>query len=38
MPEPCPAKTKMRVEKNSARAALRAAGWLASPGVPMAIL
>ena len=38
MPEPSPAKTKMSVEKNSAAAALSASGWLASPGVPIAIL
>ena len=38
MPEPSPAKTKMSMEMNSARAALRASGWLASAGVPTAIL
>lgn len=38
MPEPSPAKTKMSIEKNSATAALMASGWLASPGVPIAIL
>lgn len=38
MPDPSPAKTKISVEKNSARAAFRASGWLASAGFPMAIL
>lgn len=38
MPEPSPAKTKISIEKNSAKAALIASGWLASPGVPTAIL
>lgn len=38
MPEPSPAKTKMSIEMNSANAALRASGWLASPGFPTAIL
>lgn len=38
MPEPSPAKTKMRVEMNSAKAALSASGWLASPADPIAIL
>jgi len=36
--DPWPAKTKMAMERNSARAALRAAGWLASLGSPIAIL
>lgn len=38
MPEPWPAKTKMIIEKNSAKAALMAAGLLASLGDPIAIL
>lgn len=38
MPEPSPAKTKISIEKNSAKAALIASGWLASPGAPIAIL
>jgi hypothetical protein len=38
MPEPWPAKTKMRVEMNSANAALRAPGWYTSWWVPTAIL
>lgn len=38
MPEPCPAKTKMSIEKNSANAALIAAGLLASLGDTIAIL
>jgi len=38
MPEPSPAKTKMSMEMNSANAALRALGWLASAGEPNAIL
>lgn len=36
-PEPWPAKTKIRVEMNSAKAAFRAAGWVASSGRPTAI-
>lgn len=38
MPAPWPAKTKMSIEINSARAAFRASGDLASSGVPIAIL
>lgn len=38
MPEPSPAKTKMSMEMNSATAALRASGWLASAGDPIVIL
>lgn len=38
MPEPSPAKTKMRTEMNSARAALRASGCPNSAGFPIAIL
>jgi len=38
MPEPWPAKTKMRVEMNSANAALRAPGWYTSWWLPTAIL
>lgn len=38
MPEPCPAKTKMSIEKSSANAALIAAGLLASLGDTIAIL
>lgn len=38
MPEPSPAKTKMSMEMNSAKAAFRASGRLASDAVPMAIL
>lgn len=37
IPEPWPAKTKMSMEMNSARAALRAEGCPASAGDPMAI-
>lgn len=37
MPEPSPAKTKIRVEMNSARAAFRASGWVASRGWPIAM-
>lgn len=37
MPEPSPAKTNIRVEMNSARAALRASGWVASRGWPTAM-
>lgn len=37
MPEPSPAKTKMRVEMNSEKPALRVSGWLASAGDPMVI-
>ena len=38
MPEPSPAKTKMIIEMNSARAALSASGWPASAGDPNAML
>ena len=38
MPDPEPANTKISVEMNSAKAALSESGWLASPGVPTAIL
>lgn len=38
MPEPSPAKTKISMEMNSANAALRAAGWVASAGEPISIL
>jgi hypothetical protein len=38
MPEPRPAKTKMKVEMNSASAALSATGCVASSFVPNAIL
>lgn len=38
MPEPEPAKTKMSMEMNSAVAALRASGWLASAKLPREIL
>lgn len=38
IPEPSPAKTKMRVEMNSAKAALRASGCPNSPADPTAIL
>ncbi|WOL06183.1 hypothetical protein Cni_G14915 [Canna indica] len=37
MPEPWPAKKKIRVEINSASAALSTSVWVASPRVPMAI-
>ena len=37
-PEPEPAKTKMRVEMNSARAALRASTLPNSDGLPTAML
>lgn len=37
MPEPSPAKTKIRVEMNSARAALRESGCVASLRVPTAM-
>lgn len=38
MPEPWPAKTKMRVEMNSANAALSAPGWYTSWWLPTAML
>ena len=38
MPDPEPANTKISMEMNSASAALSASGWLASLGVPNAIL
>jgi hypothetical protein len=38
MPDPEPANTKISMEMNSANAALSASGWLASLGVPNAIL
>lgn len=38
MPEPCPAKTKISIEMNSARAALSASALPNSEGFPMAIL
>uniref|UniRef100_A0A2P2J5B9 Tonoplast intrinsic protein n=1 Tax=Rhizophora mucronata TaxID=61149 RepID=A0A2P2J5B9_RHIMU len=37
IPDPWPAKTKIRVEMNSASAALHASGWVASWGWPMAM-
>lgn len=37
MPEPEPAKTKMRVEMNSAKAAFKASGWVASSVLPTAM-
>lgn len=38
IPEPSPAKTKMSMEKNSARAALIASDWPISAAFPKAIL
>lgn len=37
MPEPSPAKTKMSIEINSAKAALRASAWPASAADPTAM-
>ena len=37
MPEPSPAKTKIRTEMNSARAAFRVSAWPNSAGLPIAI-
>ncbi|KAL8129900.1 hypothetical protein V2J09_019055 [Rumex salicifolius] len=38
IPEPSPAKTKMRTEMNSANAAFRASAWPYSAADPIAIL
>ena len=37
-PEPSPAKTKMKVEANSAMVALMESGWVASSALPKAYL